>query len=82
MPFQTSQLILCGGLRGAGDTVWPLVATMSGVLFVRTILGYVFIVALGWGLAGAWAAFLLDQMTRSLVILLRYRTGKWVNKQV
>jgi putative MATE family efflux protein len=82
VPFQTSQLILCGGLRGAGDTIWPLVATMCGVLFVRTILGYVFIVALGWGLAGAWAAFLLDQMTRSLVIYLRYKTGKWVEKEV
>lgn len=82
VPFQTSQLILCGGLRGAGDTIWPLVATMSGVLLVRTIGGYLCIVVFGWGLAGAWVAFLFDQVTRSLVILLRYRTGKWVNKEV
>ncbi len=29
-PFQSSQLILSGALRGAGDTVWPLIATLSG----------------------------------------------------
>ncbi len=82
VPFQTSQLILSGGLRGAGDTVWPLVATISGVVFVRVGLGILFIVTFRWGLAGAWYAFLLDQATRSLVIWLRFRTGKWVEKGV
>ena len=28
-PFQSSQFILAGALRGAGDTFWPLVATFS-----------------------------------------------------
>ncbi len=82
VPFQTSQLILSGGLRGAGDTVWPLVATMSGVLFVRVGLGILFIAVFRWGLAGAWYAFLLDQATRSLVIWLRYKTGRWVEKRI
>ena len=82
VPFQTSQLILCGGLRGAGDTVWPLVATMSGVVFVRVGLGLLFILVFKWGLAGAWAAFFFDQATRSGVIWLRYKTGKWVEKKI
>lgn len=82
VPFQTSQLILSGGLRGAGDTLWPLAATACGVLFVRVGLGFLFILKFKWGLAGAWAAFLLDQATRSLVIWLRYRSGKWVEKRI
>ncbi len=77
VPFQTSQLILCGGLRGAGDTVWPLVATMSGVLIVRVLAGYLCIRVFGWGLPGGWYAFLFDQATRSLVIWLRFLSGKW-----
>lgn len=82
VPFQTSQLIISGGLRGAGDTVWPLVATMCGVLGLRATAGYLCIVVFGWGLAGAWYAFLFDQAMRALVILLRFRTGKWMYKQV
>jgi putative MATE family efflux protein len=82
VPFQTSQLILCGGLRGAGDTLWPLVATMSGVLFVRVIAAYLCIVTFGFGLAGGWYAFLFDQATRSLVIWLRYLSGKWMYRRI
>jgi len=41
------------------------------------ILGYVFIVMLGWGIAGAWFCWLLDQTTRAIIIYFRYRSGKW-----
>lgn len=82
VPFQCSQLILCGGLRGAGDTFWPLVATMCGVLGVRVIAGFLCISVFGWGLTGGWFAFLFDQATRSLVIWLRFLSGKWRYKVI
>ena len=82
VPFQTSQLIISGGLRGAGDTVWPLVATVCGVGIVRVGAGFLGMVVLHLGLTGAWAAFLFDQLTRSLVILLRFRTGRWQHMKV
>lgn len=76
-PFQSSQLILAGGLRGAGDTFWPLVSTFTGVLLIRVVLAYVFVKLLGYGLAGAWMAVFLDQFVRWLFVYLRFRTGKW-----
>ncbi len=82
VPFQTSQLIISGGLRGAGDTVWPLVATVLGVGIVRVGAGYLGMVTLGLGLTGAWAAFLFDQVTRSVVIFLRFRTGRWQHRKI
>jgi Na+-driven multidrug efflux pump len=30
-----------------------------------------------WGLIGAWVALALDQYTRSVVIILRFHSGKW-----
>lgn len=76
-PFQCSQLIIAGGLRGAGDTVWTLVSTFIGILVIRLILAYTFVVKMGMGLSGAWLAVLIDQSIRWVLILIRFRTGKW-----
>ncbi|MDD3704807.1 MAG: MATE family efflux transporter [Clostridiaceae bacterium] len=76
-PFQSSQFILAGALRGAGDTFWPLVATFTGVLVIRVVLAYAFVSVLGYGLVGAWIAVLIDQFVRWLFVYFRFRTGKW-----
>lgn len=76
-PFQGSQLITAGGLRGAGDTVWTLVSTFIGVLLVRIILAYIFVIVMGMGLIGAWLAVLIDQAIRWLMIRIRFKTNKW-----
>lgn len=76
-PFQTAQLITSGGLRGAGDTVWTLVATFIGVLGVRIIFAFYFVKVLVWGLMGAWASILIDQLVRWILIKIRFKTNKW-----
>lgn len=76
-PFQSSQLVLAGGMRGAGDTVYPLLAMFFGVLVVRVIFAHIFVNILGYRLIGAWLAMLFDQFIRWIVIYFRYRTGKW-----
>lgn len=76
-PFQSSQLILAGGLRGAGDTFWPLVSTFTGVLMIRVGLAHIFVRVLGYGLAGAWMAVFVDQFVRWIFVYARFRTGKW-----
>lgn len=76
-PFQSSQFILAGALRGAGDTFWPLVATFFGVLLIRVILAYIFVNIMCYGLAGAWMALLVDQFVRWIFVYFRFRTGKW-----
>ncbi|MEW9123275.1 MAG: MATE family efflux transporter [Thermotaleaceae bacterium] len=76
-PFQSSQLILAGGLRGAGDTMWPLVSTFIGILGVRVVLSYLFVVVLGFGLVGAWMAVFVDQFVRWALVYYRFQKGKW-----
>ena len=77
MPFQGSQLIISGGLRGAGDTIWTMVATFSGIIGVRIALAYIFVVVFQMGLLGAWLSVLIDQFVRWVLISLRFRTNKW-----
>jgi putative MATE family efflux protein len=76
-PAQSTQFILSGGLRGAGDTRWPLYSTILGIWGVRVVVGYFLAVQLGLGLLGAWMGMALDQCTRALVISHRFNRGGW-----
>lgn len=79
---QIVQVSICGGLRGGGDTTWPLISTMMGVLGMRMVMGYFFIIVWGWGLKGAWFTWFLDQALRAIIIYFRYKGGKWKNVRV
>lgn len=81
-PFQSSQLVIAGALRGAGDTRFTSVSTFVGVLIIRPIIAQGLVHALGWGLDGAWWALFLDQMVRFVLIEYRFRSGKWMRVKV
>jgi len=81
-PFQSSQFILAGVLRGAGDTRSVAIITFITVLLVRPGLAILGIHALNWGLIGAWIAVIADQLLRSLLVLLRFNSGKWKSVKV
>ncbi|MER2110318.1 MAG: MATE family efflux transporter [Desemzia incerta] len=76
-PFQTHQLIVAGSLRGAGDTMFPLISTFVGVLIVRVISAYFFVFVLNLGLVGAWMGIVLDQFLRWILVGARFKAGKW-----
>ncbi len=81
-PLQSTQFILAGALRGAGDTRWPLISTFVGTVGVRIALSLLFVTVMHWGLVGAWLAMAIDQCTRSSFIYLRYRSGRWKTVKV
>ncbi|MFC7044100.1 MATE family efflux transporter [Halobacteriaceae archaeon GCM10025711] len=80
-----------GGLRGAGDTRWPLYGGLLGTYVVRLPIAALalpvgFVVTLGplsvapglgWGLAAVYLAILGDIYTRAVVNVVRFRSGKW-----
>lgn len=76
-PFQSSQFIIAGALRGAGDTRATAVITFLTVLLVRPLFAIFSINVLGWGLTGAWVAMILDQLLRTLLVIKRFHSGKW-----
>jgi putative MATE family efflux protein len=80
-PMQSTQFILAGALRGAGDTRWPLYSTFIGVWGIRVVLAKVFI-KMGWGLTGAWIAQGCDQVFRSIFIYQRYNSGRWKKMRI
>ena len=48
-----------------------------GILVIRVILAYTFVMKMGMGLSGAWLAVLIDQSLRWVLNVIRLRTGKW-----
>jgi putative MATE family efflux protein len=77
LPLQSSQFILAGALRGAGDTRATAIITFVSVLLVRPFMAIGLIELFHLGLWGAWIALMVDQMLRSLLVWLRFNSGKW-----
>jgi len=77
-PLQSSQFVLAGALRGAGDTKATALITLITILGVRPLVAALTVNQLGLGLLGAWGAMVCDQTVRSTLIMLRYKRGKWM----
>ena len=77
---RTSNIFAGSTLRATGDTVYPFVV---GVIFQWSIavgLSYIIGIPLGYGLVGMWVGFALDENIRGVILLRRWRSGKWRNK--
>ena len=76
-PFQSTQFVVGGVLRGAGDTRSTAVIMLITVVGIRTAMAYLCVNVLQLELFGAWIAVMADQCLRALLIWLRYNQGKW-----
>lgn len=74
--------ILSGGLRGAGDTRWPLYSRLITTWGIRLPLTALLVSWLGWGLGGIWLAMCTDFTVQALLCLWRFRSGKWQRIEV
>ncbi len=77
-PFQSSQFVLAGALRGAGDTKYTAMVVMLTAMLLRPGLAILLIKGFDFGLEGAWYALVADQLLRTALVFARYNTGKWV----
>lgn len=76
-PVQADQFIISGGLRGTGDTKTTAVITLVTVLGFRSLIAILLINVLDLGLWGAWIALVVDQVIRTVLVALRFRSGAW-----
>lgn len=68
---------LSGALRGAGDTRWPLYASLAGTYLVRLPLSAILGYSLGLGIAGVWVALPVEYYLRSVIVVQRFNEGAW-----
>ena len=67
-------------LRAAGDVNYPFYLGLVVMWSVAVGCGYLFGIHWGWGLAGMWVAFLLDENIRGIVFVRRWYGMRWVKK--
>lgn len=77
LPGLGFEMIIAGGMRGAGDTRTPLLVTLVGVLLFRLSLVYLLAIVLKWGLAGVWWGTAMDWTGRSLLLWWLFRRQAW-----
>ena len=77
---RTANIFAGSTLRATGDTVYPFVI---GVIFQWSVavgVSYVIGIPLGFGLVGMWVGFALDENIRGVILVCRWRSGKWRTK--
>lgn len=79
---QTSQVVMTGSLRGAGDTKYVALTAFLSIAVVRPLLTWLLCIVCSVGLAGAWIALLIDQFMRMSFNLARFSHGKWTTKEI
>jgi len=75
--FQTSQVVLNGCLRGAGDSKFVAVTSLVSVAIIRPVLTWVLCYPMKLGLMGAWISLTVDQSFRFVSALARFNGEKW-----
>ena len=81
--FDGMGMTLVGSLRGAGDTIWPGVATI--ILAWSCIIGVGWAFAIWWpdlGSVGPWIGAGLYIILLGVALMWRYLSGKWRTMEV
>ena len=80
-PLLAINFVMSGGLRGAGDTRWPLYTKIISTWGVR-LPAVLLLLQLGLGLTGVWIAMSADFAVQALLALWRFRSGQWKTVRV
>lgn len=77
LPFATISMAFSGALRGAGDTMSPLWATLICNLGIAPGLAYVLALPLHLGPIGAWIGLAVSMVAQALITGYIFKLGKW-----
>ncbi|MCL1831104.1 MAG: MATE family efflux transporter, partial [Oscillospiraceae bacterium] len=75
---QTSQVVMAGGLRGAGDTKFVASTMLLTVGILRPGVAYLMIKVANIGVYGAWVSTGFDMTLRMCLLMRRFTSGRWI----
>ncbi len=77
LPGDTILMMCTAAMRGAGDTITPMVISVVGAVFLRVGVIYLFAIVWNTGLPGVWYGTVVDWSLRGVAGYLLYRRGRW-----
>ncbi|MBD8069887.1 MATE family efflux transporter [Bacillus sp. PS06] len=76
-PGRSFNAIVIASLRAAGDVNFPVFIGILSMWGVSVPLAYILGIHFEFGLVGIWIAFMVDEWLRGILMLWRWRQGKW-----
>ncbi len=80
--FWMCAFVPASGMRAAGDVKFGMIVSTCTMWVLRVGLSTLLCRHFGVGLVGIWWGFFADWTGRSIIFLLRYRSGKWAKQKV
>lgn len=77
-PLMAIEFAIGGALRGAGDTRFPMVSTLIGLIGIRCVIA-VACVLLSLDVIYMFAAMVAENIVKGVLLIGRYRTDRWKN---
>ena len=79
---RTTNLVLIACLRGSGDVYFPTFCAIFSNWLISVLGSYLLAVVFGMGIYGLWIALAADECIRGVMMILRWKSGKWKAKRV
>ena len=79
---RTTNLVMIASMRGAGDVYFPTACAIFSNWFLSVLGSYLFAVVFGMGIYGLWIALAADECVRGVLMLLRWKNGRWRTKRL
>lgn len=79
---RTTNLVMIANLRGAGDVFFPTMCAIFSNWMISVLFSYLLAVVLGMGIYGLWIAIIGDELFRGILMILRWKSGKWKTKGI
>lgn len=79
-PGRSFNVVIINSLRAAGDSKFPVYMAVLSMWGIGLPVAYVLGIELGYGLAGIWISFIVDEWFRGIVMYRRWRSRIWVKK--
>ena len=76
-PLSALQYVFFGALRGAGDVKHTAKITAITTFLIRPTIAFLLVRYTSLGLVGAWIAMVADQSISTMLLCLRFCSGKW-----
>jgi putative MATE family efflux protein len=81
-PFMAVEFAIGGALRGAGDTVFPMISVFSGLVVVRLGLAMALVTFFDAPIEWVWSVLIVDYALKSVLLIGRFRGGSWKLREV
>ena len=81
-PFMAVEFAIGGALRGAGDTIFPMISVFSGLVVVRLGLATVLVTFFDAPIDWVWSVLIIDYALKAVLLIGRFRGGSWKLREV